>query len=54
MAEGRLSDFVTGMGAAMADTVYGFIAGFGLHIKFCTFDTLFVKNGFGFNETPAS
>jgi len=39
MAEGRLSGFVTGMGAAMADTVYGFIAGFGLHIKFCTFDT---------------
>jgi threonine/homoserine/homoserine lactone efflux protein len=39
LAEGRLSGFATGMGAAMADTVYGFIAGFGLHIKFCTFDT---------------
>lgn len=32
LAEGRLSGFVTGMGAAMADTVYGFIAGFGLTI----------------------
>ncbi len=32
LAEGRLSGFVTGMGAAMADTVYGFIAGFGLTV----------------------
>jgi hypothetical protein len=39
LAEGRLSGFVTGMGAAMADAVYRFIAGFGLLIKFCTFDT---------------
>lgn len=30
LAEGRISGFVTGMGAAMADTVYGIIAGFGL------------------------
>lgn len=30
LAEGRISGFVTGMGAAMADTVYGVIAGFGL------------------------
>ncbi len=30
LAEGRLSGFVTGMGAAVADTVYGIIAGFGL------------------------
>jgi threonine/homoserine/homoserine lactone efflux protein len=32
LAEGRLSGFVTGMGAAMADAVYGFIAGFGLTV----------------------
>ena len=30
LTEGRKSGFVTGMGAAMADTVYGVIAGFGL------------------------
>ncbi len=30
LTEGRLSGFVTGLGAAMADTVYGIIAGFGL------------------------
>jgi threonine/homoserine/homoserine lactone efflux protein len=30
LAEGRISGFVTGMGAAMADTFYGVIAGFGL------------------------
>ncbi|MBP6302471.1 MAG: LysE family transporter [Bacteroidia bacterium] len=30
LTEGRISGFVTGMGAAMADTVYGIIAGFGL------------------------
>lgn len=30
LTEGRISGFVTGMGAAMADTVYGVIAGFGL------------------------
>lgn len=30
LTEGRVSGFVTGMGAAMADTVYGVIAGFGL------------------------
>lgn len=30
LAEGRASGFVTGMGAAMADTVYGIIAGCGL------------------------
>ncbi len=30
LTEGRLSGFVTGMGAAMADSVYGIIAGFGL------------------------
>lgn len=30
LSEGRISGFVTGMGAAMADTVYGIIAGFGL------------------------
>lgn len=30
LSEGRISGFVTGMGAAMADTVYGVIAGFGL------------------------
>lgn len=28
--EGRLSGFITGMGAAVADTLYGIIAGFGL------------------------
>lgn len=28
--EGKLSGFITGMGAAVADTVYGIIAGFGL------------------------
>lgn len=30
LTEGRISGFVTGMGAAMADTVYGVIAAFGL------------------------
>jgi threonine/homoserine/homoserine lactone efflux protein len=30
LAEGRISGFVTGMGAACADTVYGAVAGFGL------------------------
>lgn len=30
LTEGRVSGFVTGLGAAMADTVYGIIAGFGL------------------------
>ena len=30
LAEGRLSGLVTGMGAAVADTFYGIIAGFGL------------------------
>ncbi len=30
LTEGRTSGFVTGMGAALADTVYGIIAGFGL------------------------
>ncbi|MBI3238313.1 MAG: LysE family transporter [Flavobacteriia bacterium] len=30
LTEGRTSGFVTGMGAAMADTVYGIIAGCGL------------------------
>ena len=30
LAEGRLSGFITGMGAACADAVYGAIAGFGL------------------------
>ena len=30
LAEGRISGFVTGMGAAVADTMYGMIAGFGL------------------------
>ncbi|MCX6148239.1 MAG: LysE family transporter [Candidatus Kapabacteria bacterium] len=30
LTEGRISGLVTGMGAAMADTVYGIIAGFGL------------------------
>lgn len=30
LSEGRTSGFVTGMGAAMADTVYGIIAAFGL------------------------
>ncbi len=30
LTEGRSSGFVTGMGAAMADTVYGIVAGFGL------------------------
>lgn len=30
LTEGRLSGFVTGLGAALADTVYGVIAGFGL------------------------
>ncbi|MCF8448212.1 MAG: LysE family translocator, partial [Bacteroidia bacterium] len=30
LTEGRISGFVTGMGAAMADAVYGSIAGFGL------------------------
>ena len=30
LTEGRVSGFVTGMGAALADTVYGIIAGFGL------------------------
>jgi len=30
LTEGRISGFVTGMGAAMADTVYGVVAGFGL------------------------
>lgn len=30
LAEGRISGFVTGMGAAMADSLYGAIAGFGL------------------------
>jgi threonine/homoserine/homoserine lactone efflux protein len=30
LAEGRISGFVTGMGAAMADSFYGAIAGFGL------------------------
>lgn len=29
LAEGRVSGFVTGMGAAIADTVYGVIAGYG-------------------------
>jgi len=32
LTEGRLSGFVTGMGAAMADTLYGVIAGFGLTV----------------------
>lgn len=30
LTEGRVSGFVTGLGAAMADTLYGLIAGFGL------------------------
>ena len=30
LTEGRISGFVTGMGAAFADTIYGIIAGFGL------------------------
>lgn len=30
LSEGRLSGFVTGMGAALADSVYGIIAAFGL------------------------
>jgi threonine/homoserine/homoserine lactone efflux protein len=30
LAEGRLSGFISGMGAASADAVYGVIAGFGL------------------------
>ena len=30
LSEGRLSGFVTGMGAAVADTAYGMVAGFGL------------------------
>jgi threonine/homoserine/homoserine lactone efflux protein len=30
LTAGRISGFVTGMGAAMADTVYGIIAAFGL------------------------
>jgi threonine/homoserine/homoserine lactone efflux protein len=30
LAEGRLSGFVSGMGAASADAIYGMIAGFGL------------------------
>jgi threonine/homoserine/homoserine lactone efflux protein len=30
LTEGRTSGFVTGMGAAMADAIYGAIAGFGL------------------------
>lgn len=30
LTEGRISGFVTGMGAAMADAVYGMVAGFGL------------------------
>ena len=30
LTEGRLSGFVTGLGAAVADGTYGFIAGFGL------------------------
>lgn len=30
LTEGRLSGFITGMGAAMADSVYGIVAGFGL------------------------
>ncbi|HEY1047973.1 MAG TPA: LysE family transporter [Bacteroidia bacterium] len=30
LTEGRTSGFVTGMGAALADTVYGVVAGFGL------------------------
>ncbi len=30
LTEGRLAGFVTGMGAALADTVYGVVAGFGL------------------------
>lgn len=32
LTEGRISGFVTGMGAAIADTVYGLIAGFGLTV----------------------
>ncbi|MDQ3292513.1 MAG: LysE family translocator [Bacteroidota bacterium] len=32
LTEGRLAGFLTGMGAACADTVYGIIAGFGLTI----------------------
>jgi threonine/homoserine/homoserine lactone efflux protein len=30
LTEGRLSGFVTGLGAAVADGTYGFIAGYGL------------------------
>jgi threonine/homoserine/homoserine lactone efflux protein len=30
LAEGRISGFVTGMGAALADSAYGAVAGFGL------------------------
>jgi len=30
LTEGRLSGFVTGLGAAVADGTYGFVAGFGL------------------------
>lgn len=30
LTEGRLSGFITGLGAAVADGTYGFIAGFGL------------------------
>lgn len=30
LTEGRVAGFVTGMGAALADTVYGVVAGFGL------------------------
>lgn len=30
LTEGRIAGFVTGMGAALADTIYGVIAGFGL------------------------
>ncbi|MBI3233818.1 MAG: LysE family transporter [Bacteroidetes bacterium] len=32
LTEGRVSGFVTGMGAALADSVYGIIASFGLTV----------------------
>jgi threonine/homoserine/homoserine lactone efflux protein len=32
LAKGRLSGFVSGLGAALADALYGGVAGFGLHL----------------------
>jgi threonine/homoserine/homoserine lactone efflux protein len=50
LTEGRMSGFVTGLGAAFADTVYGSVAGFGLTAisSFLLAQQLWLKLGGGF------